>query len=170
IPWTQPIASSVPIIMGMFAIGGLVVIYLESKRRLVGQLVAIFATAWIVPILVQVLIIPTVDDYRMDADLARSANEMVPAGEKIFIIDPERGVEPHCAYYLRAPIWRYRDVKDFLDNGPGRNGKKVYVMTESEQSGQLAQRGRVETLLRNGTHFFGKSNQHDLVLVTYLGN
>jgi 4-amino-4-deoxy-L-arabinose transferase-like glycosyltransferase len=165
----QAIDWPITIIIGVLGIGGLMMIFMEYHRRLVGQLGAIFATAWLVPILVQLLIIPIVDDYKPDADLARSANNIAPNATKIYIIDPEPHVEPHSAWYLRPPIWRFRNVDELLASAPARAGEKLYVITDTSQRTRMAERGTVQTLAIRQNEL-GKSNPRDLILVSYVQN
>ncbi|HEV8290796.1 MAG TPA: glycosyltransferase family 39 protein [Tepidisphaeraceae bacterium] len=140
---------------------------IEHQRRFIAQAATIFAIAWIIPVLIQIVVIPKVDDYKLDADLARSANNIVPTGQTIFIIDPQPQVEPHSAWYLRQPIRRFRDVSDFLGNVPAEAGQSVYVITNTPQSNTMAQHGAVEILERCKTNpTTGKTR--DLILVSYV--
>jgi 4-amino-4-deoxy-L-arabinose transferase-like glycosyltransferase len=167
IPRAKPIANYVSILMCLLAAGGLAAIYMEHRRHLIGQLSGIFATAWVLPVLVQLLIIPTLDDYRAEAGLAREANRVVDKKETIYIIDPMVRVEPHCAYYLRAPIRRFRDVDDFLNNGPARPDRRVYLIATVEHHEKLAQYGASDILARR--HGLVKPRQEkEPVLITYL--
>jgi 4-amino-4-deoxy-L-arabinose transferase-like glycosyltransferase len=169
IPGMARLGWPATIIVGVFGVGGLVAIFMEHERRTVGQLSAIFTTAWIIPILVQLLIIPIVDDYRADADLARTANHIVPSADMIYIIDPEPRVEPHSAWYLRQPIRRFRDENDFLANAPTRPGKKVYVITNTTQGNAMAQRGTVQTLAQRESDR-RVARPRELILVSYTPN
>jgi 4-amino-4-deoxy-L-arabinose transferase-like glycosyltransferase len=169
VPGVGPIGWPVTIIIGVLGVGGLVAIYMEYERRLVVQLAAIFATAWIVCVLVQILIIPLVDDYKPDADLARAANGIAPGAATIYIIDPEPRVEPHSAWYLRPPIRRFRNVDEFLANTPGRAGEKIYVITNTAQSTKMGERGTVQTLATRQNPL-GKTKPRDLIFVSYVKN
>jgi 4-amino-4-deoxy-L-arabinose transferase-like glycosyltransferase len=157
----------ITLIIGVGGVGGLIMIFMESQRRLVGQLAAIFTTWWIVVVLVQVRIIPLVDDYKLDADLARAANARVPAGQTIFIIDPEPKVEPHSAWYLRPPILRFADANDFLSHVPARPGEAAYVITNAAQSDAMSQRGVVQIIQRCKTNAVTNKTR-DLILVSYV--
>jgi 4-amino-4-deoxy-L-arabinose transferase-like glycosyltransferase len=163
----RPVLPVIVIIMGLLFFGGFAALYAEYKRAANRQLFYILLTAWGMIIFVLVGIVPAFDDYKLDADLARSANLRVPDGETIYIIDPEPKVEPHSAWYLRQPIRRFRDVNDFLVNVPARAGQTVYVITNTPQSNAMAQRGAVETLLRCKTNPL-TSKTRDLILVSYV--
>jgi hypothetical protein len=156
-------------LMGLLFFGGFAALYAENKRALNRQLFYIFLTAWGMIFFVLIGIVPAFDDYRLDANLARSANLRVPQGETIYIIDPEPQVEPHSAWYLRQPIRRFRDVNDFLANVPARRGQTVYVITNNAQSTAMSQRGSVEILLRCGINPI-TSKTRDLTLVSYVPN
>jgi 4-amino-4-deoxy-L-arabinose transferase-like glycosyltransferase len=155
----------ITLIIAVGGIGGLIMIFMEYQRRLVGQLAVIFATWWIVVVLVQVLIIPLVDDYKLDADLARSANARIPDGQTIYIIDPEPRVEPHSAWYLRQPIRRFADVDDFLARAPAP--QPLYVITNAAQSTAMAKHGTVQVLERCKTNPVTQKTR-DLMLVSYV--
>jgi 4-amino-4-deoxy-L-arabinose transferase-like glycosyltransferase len=169
IPRAKIIAPYVAVMMGLLAVGGLCAIYMEHRRKLVGQLIAIFATAWIIPVLVQVLIIPTVDDYKSEAELARAAKDVVPRDATIYVIDPAPRVEPHSAYYLRPPIRRYRHVEDFLSNGPARPGQPVFLFTTLAQRDELSQHGKVEIHLRR-QGLVKPRGEMEPVVISYIAN
>lgn len=165
----KPVLPAIVVMMGLLFFGGFAALYAEHKRAANRQLFYIFLTAWGMIIFVLVGIVPAFDDYKLDADLARSANIRVPEGETIYIIDPEPQVEPHSAWYLRQPIRRFRDVNDFLTNIPAAHGQSVYVITNNAQSAAMSQRGRVETLLRCKTNPI-TAKTRDLILVSYVPN
>jgi hypothetical protein len=167
IPRAKPIANYVSILMGLLIAGGLAAIYMEHRRHTIGQLSAIFATAWILPVLVQLLIIPTLDDYRAEAGLAREANRLVDKKETIYIIDPMPRVEPHCAYYLRPPIRRFRDVNDFLTNGPARPDRIIHLIATVEHQEKLAQHGASDILARR-QGLVKPRQEKEPVLISYM--
>jgi 4-amino-4-deoxy-L-arabinose transferase-like glycosyltransferase len=166
-PTIRQIDWPITLIIAVGGVGGLIMIFMEYQRRLVGQLAAIFTTWWIIVVLVQVRIIPLVDDYKLDADLARAANARVPAGQTIFIIDPEPKVEPHSAWYLRQPIRRFADVNDFISNVPARASEAVYVITNAAQSDAMSKRGTVQTLEHCKNNPVTQKTR-DLILVSYV--
>jgi 4-amino-4-deoxy-L-arabinose transferase-like glycosyltransferase len=165
----RPILPAIVVMMGLLFFGGFAALYAESKRVVNRQLFYIFLTAWGMIIFVLVGIVPAFDDYKLDADLARSASTRVPPGETIYIIDPEPQVEPHSAWYLRQPIRRFRDVNDFLANAPAARGQLIYVITNNAQSSAMSLRGKVETILRCKTNPV-TSKTRDLILVSYVPN
>jgi 4-amino-4-deoxy-L-arabinose transferase-like glycosyltransferase len=165
----RPVLPAVVVMMGWLFFGGFAVLYAEYKRAATRELFYIFLTAWGMIIFAVIGIVPAFDDYKLDADLARSANDRVPNGEMIYIIDPEPQVEPHSAWYLRQPIRRFRDVNDFLSNVPARSGQTVYVITNTPQSNAMSQRGAVQTILRCKTNPV-TSKTRDLILVSYAPN
>src|SRR5258706_6805577 len=170
--YTKPIKPVLPVIvvmMGLLFFGGFAALYAEYKKAVNRQLFYIFLTTWGMIIFVLIGIVPAFDDYKLDADLARSANVRVPQGETIHIIDPVPQVEPHSAWYLRQPIRRFRDVHDFLSNVPTHRGQTVYVITNNAQSTAMSQHGAVETLLRCKTNPI-TSKTRDLILVRYVPN
>jgi 4-amino-4-deoxy-L-arabinose transferase-like glycosyltransferase len=166
-PRAKLIANYVALLMGLLMAGGLAAIYMEHRKHTAGQLGAIFATAWVLPVLVQLLIIPTLDDYKSEAALARAANKLVDRNETIYIIDPAPRVEPHCAYYLRPPIRRFRDVNDFLKNGPARPDVAIHLWANIEHHEKLNEHGRSEILLRR--HGWIKPRKHmEPVVIEYI--
>src|SRR5258705_4777020 len=74
----RPILPVIVVMMGLLFFGGFAALYAESKRAANRQLFYIFLTAWGMIIFVLIGIVPPFDDYKLDADLARSANVRVP--------------------------------------------------------------------------------------------
>jgi 4-amino-4-deoxy-L-arabinose transferase-like glycosyltransferase len=139
---TKPIAPRLSIVLALLLIGGLVTIYMEHLKRPRSQIAALFATLWLIIVGVHLLIIPTQDDYKFDAALARQANLLVPPDQLIYIIDPEPKVEPHEAYYSRPPILRARNEPEFV-----RAASTVsYVIATRAQADALASSGQVDIL------------------------
>jgi len=165
----RPVLPAIILMMGLLFFGGFAALYAESRRAGKRQIFYIFLTAWGMIIFVLIGIVPAFDDYKLDADLARSANIKVPEGKTIYIIDPEPQVEPHSAWYLRQPIRRFRDVNDFFSNVPAQPGETIYVIANNAQSTAMSQRGKVATILHCKTNPI-RSKTRDLVLVSYAPN
>lgn len=142
---TKPIAPRLSIVLALLLIGGLATIYMEHLKRPRAQIAALFATVWLILVAVNVLIIPTQDDYKFDAVLARQANLLVPPNQPIYLIDPEPRVEPHEAYYVRPPILRARNAPDFV----GTASTVTYLIATRAQAESLTTNGQVEILAQS---------------------
>jgi 4-amino-4-deoxy-L-arabinose transferase-like glycosyltransferase len=133
-------------IIGVVAAGGLAAIEAERRRWPDAQLAAYFLTVGAVAIAVQVGIMPAQDDYRPQADLARQANALVPAGAEIFLLgNREEEHEASFAYYLRPPIQRVDDFDVFKKTHPPG---VCYATICSGLVGDLSTLGHVEVLAR----------------------
>jgi hypothetical protein len=86
--------------------------YAAVARRAV--IVSVFGTALAAALLFQFLVLPSFDDYKASAALARRANNHVPAGEPILLV---KLGEAHAAYYLDHPIIRIDRVDRRTVNG-----------------------------------------------------
>jgi 4-amino-4-deoxy-L-arabinose transferase-like glycosyltransferase len=144
---TQPLAWRILPILAVLAAGGLAFIYAEHRRRLNAQLIALFATTLLAPILVHTTLMPVVDDYADSANLARKSNAIAPPNQTIWIIDPQTSVEPQIAYYLRSPIARYRTAAAFAADPPSASGS-MYVICDVTDARRLTERWRVEFLAK----------------------
>ena len=166
IPRTKDMAVGLTMLLGLIWWGIVCVVDALRNKDIRQTVFRLFIATWVLCQFVFVLIMPQLDDYRADADVARTANKL-PPGTMVYIIDPEPQVEPHSAWYLRPPIRRFRDVNDFLANAPLHAGEKVYVMTNTTQSKTIAIKGTVETLAERDNSLKSK-RPRDLILISYV--
>ncbi|MGA2496521.1 MAG: glycosyltransferase family 39 protein [Tepidisphaeraceae bacterium] len=149
IPPAKPAQLEITAVLIVVWIGGTLAIYFEHEKHLIGQLAAIFATAWLVGITVAAIIIPRhFDDYRFSRDFAAAANTKIPPGVMLCIIDPELRVEPHVVYYLRPPVQRYPTAGQFLDYvASGHAPRLLYVVAREDERNTLAALGTLSPIV-----------------------
>jgi hypothetical protein len=144
---TRPMAPELTIALAVLLVGGLVAIALEAGKRLDGQLVAIMATVVVVVVVNNVWIMGRhFNDFGFAREFALSVNERVPPGERLYIIDAEHEVDPHVAYYLRAPLWRFADEEQFVTFAHSAPGQ-IYVVGIADHAEKLASAGAVRAVI-----------------------
>ncbi len=106
-------------------------------------LVALFATVWLVAVLVQSLVMPRFDRYRQQTEFALRSNGLMPETATVHLLEVP---DPQVMFYLRYPLERYPTLPGF-DAHLARNGESpVYVVTTGRRLEHLEQIGEVEIL------------------------
>jgi hypothetical protein len=143
------------ILIGLFAIGGLLSLHFERTRRPTAVLAAYFLIAWTLGVGVQSWLMPIQDDFHFQKDLAVTANGMVPPGDVIYLLGHrEEEQEAQYSYYLRFPMQRLTSAAAFIalvHEGP------VYAIAPVGYIPEIAGAGHIQTLtvcqgLHRGDH------------------
>jgi hypothetical protein len=145
---TKPMAPALTVALVVLLIGGLAGLLLEAQKRLNGQLAAMMATIIGMVVVTNVWIMGRhFNDFGFAREFARAANGSVPSGERLYIIDAEYEVDPHVAYYLRAPLWRFADEERFVAFARSAPGP-LHVVGIADHAPTLATAGEVREVLR----------------------
>ncbi len=153
--------GSFAMIVVAMGIGGAAIILMEWRRRYVGELIALFATAWVVLAGIDLFVLPFDDGYRYRAEFARRVNQIVPADQTIYLLDaPENQV----TWYLRPPVRRVDGAGDLAGRLPLDQGKDVYAVGHAALAGRLEGLGAVR-LLERVEQVKGPEREANLILV-----
>jgi 4-amino-4-deoxy-L-arabinose transferase-like glycosyltransferase len=146
---TKPMAGEIAVVLSFLAVGGVVAIWREARKDLEGQLAAILGTAVAMIAGINVLIIGRhFDDFDFARRFAREVNATVPEGERIYVIDAQRRVDPQVVYYLRGPVWRFGDEEGFVEFARGYRGGAIHVVGVERHAGAIVPAGDVSIVAR----------------------
>jgi 4-amino-4-deoxy-L-arabinose transferase-like glycosyltransferase len=121
----------------------LVMLWLESRRKLTAHLGAIMATCWLLIAAVFTYVMPKHDTYLDQSLLAQRINELVPAGETVYVLELP---ESQIVYYLERPIVRLDQTQGFLTALPEKHAGEYYVLGTQKAIGMLQQAGQMSVL------------------------
>jgi len=132
--------------IAIFAVGGLAYLRFERLRRPGLMVAACFLTLWAAAVGEQTWLMPVQDDYRYQADFARSANGLVPPGVPIYMLGHrEEEQEAEYAYYLRFPMQRLQSAEDFKQIVAKQNAP-AYAIAPAGFLPELSGIGQIQTL------------------------
>jgi 4-amino-4-deoxy-L-arabinose transferase-like glycosyltransferase len=106
--------------------------------------IALFGSIWIVVLLLRSAVLPSFDDYRDEAMMARRVNDRIAPGVPIYFVATKYA---QVSYYLRPPLIRQDDLADFarvLDRH--EVGDPVFVVAHEETFAELRKLGEVRIL------------------------
>lgn len=138
-------AAEICALLAIMAVGSLVMLFCEHRRLVAGQIAGMFATVWLVSVAVQALIMPSHDSYRHQAELARAINQVVPAGEPLYML---RLPESQLTYYLQTPIVRLDCRAEFPAHVAGQLDSSLYILAPRFVAEKLALLGEVREIFR----------------------
>lgn len=122
------------VLLGVVAVGGLIALWREHQRDLPGQMAATFATAWMVLVGTQLLIMPRFDGYRPSAEFAGRVSHHAGADVDAPVYFFKTG-EAHAIYYIQRSVARIETdalpkIQRALHNSP--TGEIEIVVRETD--------------------------------------
>ncbi|HWC88508.1 MAG TPA: hypothetical protein VG433_02605, partial [Pirellulales bacterium] len=132
-------------LIAVVAVGLLVAMYCEARRRAVWQIGAMLATIWCVAVGVQLWVIPDHDSYRHQVELAARINRAVPEGKTLYMLTlPDNQI----TYYLQPPLTRIDTAIYFADQAEHDAPQEYFVLAPIHVVEMLCQRGEGKLLDR----------------------
>ncbi|HEY5311755.1 MAG TPA: glycosyltransferase family 39 protein [Pirellulales bacterium] len=130
-------------LVAMIAVGLLIAIYCEARKRVVWQIGAMLATVWCVGVGVQLWLIPGHDSYRHQAELAARINRAMPPGKTLYMLNlPENQI----TYYLQPPLRRIDTPSYFTEEVERQPHNEYFVLAPIHVAEMLHQRGEAHVL------------------------
>jgi len=144
-PAIVPVTS---LVIGVAAVGVVATGWLGQMRRHNAQLTGLFATVWLIGVMVQSEVMPFFDSYNDQTQLAIRVNRLAPTDQPIYLLDlPENQI----TYYLRAPLVRVDEADAFADRlATERQGETILIGPQNVLA-ELSSLGVVEVLDRCAT-------------------
>ena len=120
-------------------------LYFEGRRLAAWQVGAMFATAWLVGVGVQLFVMPGYDSYRAQAQLAQRVNGVIPPEQPLYMLDlPDNQI----TYYLQPPIVRLDKDGEFDARAATSSNDQVFVLAPLSVAETLARRGETREIAR----------------------
>jgi 4-amino-4-deoxy-L-arabinose transferase-like glycosyltransferase len=133
------------IVLQVIAVGAAVIAWLGSRRLVVPQLAALFATFWLASAGALTLVLPYHDSYRDQTVLARKVNQAVPAGSKLYLL---RLPDNQVTYYLTPELVRVDDAQAAVKTLAAHRSRQIYALAPEFLAESLSSLGKLEVLGR----------------------
>jgi hypothetical protein len=130
-------------LIGVIAVGGVVVLWMSDRRSFVGQIAALFITALVACWGAQWFVMPYYDVYAPWTALAKQAAAAIPAGQTTYLLGLD---EAQAAFYLNFPMQRC-DTPEEIAQTFGAMRHDAYALTPASLIPQLQQMGQVTAIL-----------------------
>ncbi len=138
-------AHAVAALVGLIGAGVLAMSYFESRRQPAWQVGAMFATAWLVAVGVQLFVMPLHDSYRAQTQLAQQVNDVVAPHQPLYMLDlPDNQI----TYYLRPQVVRLDKLADFGPRVDAASNDWLFVLAPLRVAEKLARTGETREIAR----------------------
>lgn len=131
-------------LIGLLGICMVATLCLECYRGPAAHLAATFAMVWLVALGALGLVLPYYDSYADQTEFARRANQLVPAGEPVYLVGLK---ENQITYYLEPHLVRVDNPHDFDARLPSTRDR-AYVVAPRRVGESLSKFGRITALDR----------------------
>jgi 4-amino-4-deoxy-L-arabinose transferase-like glycosyltransferase len=132
-------------LVGLIGVGVLAMSYFESRRQAAWQLGAMFATAWLVAVGVQLFVMPVHDSYSAQTQLAQRVNDAVAPNQSLYMLDlPENQI----TYYLRPQVIRLDRLPEFELRVAEAASDWLFVLAPLRVAEKLARTGETHEIAR----------------------
>jgi 4-amino-4-deoxy-L-arabinose transferase-like glycosyltransferase len=143
---TAALQKDMAIVVGVIAAGCILAGLLDYFRWHIAQIACIIVCVLVVEISIQYTVIPALDDYRPQAELALRAAAEVPGSKTIFLLGRrEEEHEAQYTFYLRQPMQRC-DEFAFFPKLAALNRPPFYAITPAILIPDLRSRWKVTLL------------------------
>lgn len=156
-------ADAIAALIGTLGAALLVMTYCEYRKHALAEVVALFAGTWLIAGGALSYVLPHHDSYRDQTELALRANQSVPVGEPILLVEL---LDNQIAYYLDHPLARI-DTTDELAAAFADAQRPVYALAPACVVSEFEQLGNVEVLDRCETVTRSQSKDEHLTLLKW---
>lgn len=151
--------AQITALIGVLAVGGLIVLWMSARRSLKGQLAAFFGTAYVVCVAAQLWVMPYYDVYAPWTALARQAAAAIPPGQTTYLLGL---YEAQAAFFLNFPMQRC-DTPDEIQQTFGSLHHDAYALTPASIIPQLQQLGKVTPILEGDVKLILPNKAQDAI-------
>jgi len=155
--------AEISALIGVLALGGLLVLWMSARRSLTGQIAALFGTAYVVCLGAQLLVMPYYDVYAPWTALARQAAAAIPPGQTTYLVGM---YEAQAAFFLNFPMQRC-DTPDEVQQTFGSLHHDAYALTPASMIPQLQQLGQVTPILGGNVKLSLPNKQEDAIWLVH---
>ena len=143
LPWLAPM-------LAIAGAGATASLWLRSRGEAGRSLVAVFGASWLMVLIVRSAVLPTMDDYRNEAALARRVNAKVSSGASIYLVHARFA---QMGYYLRPLVIRQDRLADFSALMARKaDGDVTYAVAPEADIAGLSALGEVTVLEKSPMH------------------
>jgi len=129
-------AAMIP--LGLLAVLGALAIEMERRKKPRAVLACWFIAAWTIAVSVQTFIMPLQDDFKLQADFAKRVDQLVPAGDTVYMLgSDEEEQEAQYSYYLRFPMQRLQSAGDLFRRMSEHPGQATFAIMPQEMAKQF---------------------------------
>jgi 4-amino-4-deoxy-L-arabinose transferase-like glycosyltransferase len=162
---TDDLRHDLAILVGVITAACIGSSLLENRRWNIAQTACIILCTVIVEISLQCTVVPALDEYRPQAELAQRAAAEVPADKTIYLLGRrEEEHEAQYAYYLREPMQRC-DEFTLFPSFVATNPPPLYAIVPNILIPDLQARWKVTVLDQTSTVRPGETEDDHLKLV-----
>jgi 4-amino-4-deoxy-L-arabinose transferase-like glycosyltransferase len=118
-------AHDIAALVGVLGLGFLAMVEFDRRRRYDAYLLTAFATAWVIGVGAQLLVVPKLDSYSPHREFAARIEHAVPPGQPVYLLDMP---ENQLTYYLNRPLVRLDDPRAFAERRVGDDAATAYAV------------------------------------------